>query len=147
MTKKSKTLLILSCVFVTIAVLLSFIHIMLSYGTYSIMFEKPENLGEALGEVFALIFFIAYSVIFAAGILIASGLTLAFDIPLLKINGKKWYSITILIVAIAAIVLAAFAIAMIPVVSRISTQMRNSSSSSSSSDSTAAMIQAIALLY
>lgn len=145
MTKKSKTLLILSCVFVTIAAILSFIHIMLSYGTYSIMFEKPENLGEALGEVFALIFFIAYSVIFAAAILIASGLTLAFDIPLLKINGKKWYSITILIVAIAAIVLAAFAIAMIPVVSKISTQAKSSSSSSSSS--TAAMIQAVALLY
>ena len=144
MTKKSKTLLILSCVFVTIAVILSAVHLLLSYGTYSIMFEKPENLGEALGEVFALIFFIAYSVIFAAAILIASGLTLAFDIPLLKINGKKWYSITIMIVAIAAIVIAAFAIAMIPVVSKISTQAKNSSSSSSSTS--AAMIQLIALL-
>ena len=144
MTKKSKTLLILSCVFVTIAVILSAVHLLLSYGTYSIMFEKPENLGEALGEVFALIFFIAYSVIFAAAILIASGLTLAFDIPLLKINGKKWYSITIMIVAIAAIVIAAFAIAMIPVVSKISTQTKNSSSSSSSTS--AAMIQLIALL-
>ena len=145
MTKKSKTLLILSCVFVTIAVILSAVHLLLSYGTYSIMFEKPENLGEALGEVFALIFFIAYSIIFAAAILVASGLTLAFDIPLLKINGKKWYSIAILIVAIVAIVLAAFAIAMIPLVSKIATKANNSSSASSTSS--AAMIQAIAILY
>lgn len=145
MTKKSKTLLILSCVFVTIAVILSLIHLTLSYGTYSIMFQKPEDFGEALGEVFALIFFIAYSLIFAAAILIASCLTLAFDILLLKINGKKWYSIVILVVAIVAIALAIFAFAMIPVVSKISTQAKNSSSSSSSS--TAAMIQAIALLY
>ena len=145
MTKKSKTLLILSCVFVTIAVILSAVHLLLSYGTYSIMFEKPENLGEALGEIFALIFFIAYSIIFAAAILVASGLTLAFDIPLLKINGKKWYLITIMIVAIAAIVIAAFAIAMIPLVSKIATKANNSSSSTSTSS--VAMIQAIALLY
>lgn len=132
MTKKSKTLLILSCVFVTIAVILSFIHLTLSYGTYSLFFNNPENFGEALGEVFAIIIFIAYSIIFAIAILVASGLTLAFDIPLLKINGKKWYSIVILVVAIVAILLAAFAIAMIPLVSKIASNAKSSSSSSSS---------------
>ena len=132
MTKKSKTLLILSCVFVTIAVILSFIHLTLSYGTYSLFFNNPENFGEALGEVFAIIIFIAYSIIFAIAILIASGLTLAFDIPLLRINGKKWYSIVILVVAIVAILLAAFAIAMIPLVSKIASNAKSSSSSSSS---------------
>ena len=137
MTKKSKTLLILSCVFVTIAVILSFIHLTLSYGTYSLFFNNPENFGEALGEVFAIIIFIAYSIIFAIAILIASGLTLAFDIPLLKINGKKWYSIVILVVAIVAILLAAFAIAMIPLVSKIASNAKSSSSSSSSSISAA----------
>ena len=132
MTKKSKTLLILSCIFVTIAVILSFIHLTLSYGTYSLFFNNPENFGEALGEVFAIIIFIAYSIIFAIAILIVSGLTLAFDIPLLKINGKKWYSIVILVVAIVAILLAAFAIAMIPLVSKIASNAKSSSSSSSS---------------
>ncbi len=144
MTKKIKTFLILSCIFVTIAVILSSVHLFLSYGTYSVMFENPENFGEALGEVFALIFFIAYSVIFAIGILIASGLTLAFDIPLFIMCGKKWYSIVIMAVAVATILLAAFAIAMIPVVSNISSQMK--SSSSSSTTSSAMLIQAIALL-
>ena len=142
MTKKSKTLLILSCIFVTIALILSLIHLIISYGTYSVFFNNPENLGEALGEVFAIIIFIAYSVIFAIFILVASGLTLAFVIPLLKINGKKWYSFVILGVAIATILTAALAIAMIPVVSKIASETRNASSGSSS-----ALSASLALLY
>ena len=142
MTKKSKTLLILSCIFVTIALILSLIHLIISYGTYSVFFNNPENLGEALGEVFAIIIFIAYSVIFAILILVASGLTLAFVIPLLKINGKKWYSFVILGVAIATILTAALAIAMIPVVSKIASETRNASSGSSS-----ALSASLALLY
>lgn len=142
MTKKSKTLLILSCIFVTIALILSLIHLIISYGTYSVFFNNPENLGEALGEVFAIIIFIAYSVIFAIIILVASGLTLAFVIPLLKINGKKWYSFVILGVAIATILTAALAIAMIPVVSKIASETRNASSGSSS-----ALSASLALLY
>lgn len=141
MTKKTKTLLILSCVFVTIAAILSLIHLVISYGTYSIFFQKPENLGEALGEVFAIIFFVAYSVIFAALILIASVLTLAFDIPLFIIGGKKWYSIVIMAVAVATIATAVFAIAMIPLVSKIA-----SNSSSSSSSSSSAISAALALM-
>ena len=142
MTKKSKTLLILSCIFVTIAAVLSAIHLLLSYGTYSVMFSHPENFGEALGEVFALIFFIAYSILFGIGILVFGGLTLGFVIPLLKIDGKKWYSLVIMIVAIVAIALAVFAIAMIPVVSKISTETKSSSSSSSD-----AISQSLTLLY
>ena len=142
MTKKSKTLLILSCIFVTIALILSLIHLIISYGTYSVFFNNPENLGEALGEVFAIIIFIVYSVIFAILILVASGLTLAFVIPLLKINGKKWYSFVILGVAIATILTAALAIAMIPVVSKIASETRNASSGSSS-----ALSASLALLY
>ena len=126
----------------TIALILSLIHLIISYGTYSVFFNNPENLGEALGEVFAIIIFIAYSVIFAILILVASGLTLAFVIPLLKINGKKWYSFVILGVAIATILTAALAIAMIPVVSKIASETRNASSGSSS-----ALSASLALLY
>ena len=96
------------------------------------MFTNPDNLGTAIGEIFALMFFIVYSIIFAAGILISSGLTIGFVIPLLKINGKKWYSIVILVVAIVAILLAVFAIVMIPAVSNIASQAKGSTSSSSS---------------
>ena len=131
MNKKTKTLLVLSCVFVTIAAVLSAIHLYLSYGVYSLFFTDAENLGEALALVFGLIIFIAYSVLLGAGILITGGLTLGFVIPLMKIDGKKWYSLAILIVASVAIALAILAFVMIPVVSHAASSSNSSSSSSS----------------
>lgn len=131
MNKKAKTLLVLSCVFVTIAAVLSAIHLYLSYGVYSLFFTDAENLGEALALVFGLIIFIAYSVLLGAGILITGGLTLGFVIPLMKIDGKKWYSLAILIVASVAIALAILAFVMIPVVSHAASSSNSSSSSSS----------------
>ena len=131
MSNKAKTFLILSCVFVTIAALLSTLHLYLSYGTYSLIFTHAENLGEALGVVFGLIVFIAYSLLLGIGILVSGGLTLGFVIPLMKIEGKKWYSIAIMVVAIVAIALAILAFVMIPVVS----DAHNAASSSSSSSS------------
>ena len=131
MSKKAKTFLILSCVFVTIAALLSTLHLYLSYGTYSLIFTHAENLGEALGVVFGLIVFIAYSLLLGIGILVSGGLTLGFVIPLMKIEGKKWYSIAIMVVAIIAIALAILAFVMIPVVSDAHSAASSSSSSSS----------------
>ena len=132
MSKKAKTFLILSCIFVTIASILSFLHLYLSYGVYSLIFTKAENLGEALGVVFGLIIFIAYSVLLGIGILISGGLTLGFVLPLMKLEGKKWYSIAIMVVAIVAICLAILAFVMIPVVSKAHSEASSSSSSSSS---------------
>ena len=131
MSNKAKTFLILSCVFVTIAALLSALHLYLSYGTYSLIFTNAENLGEALGVVFGLIVFIAYSLLLGIGILVSGGLTLGFVIPLMKIEGKKWYSIAIMVVAIIAIALAILAFVMIPVVSDAHSAASSSSSSSS----------------
>ena len=131
MSNKAKTFLILSCVFVTIAALLSALHLYLSYGTYSLIFTHAENLGEALGVVFGLIVFIAYSLLLGIGILVSGGLTLGFVIPLMKIEGKKWYSIAIMVVAIIAIALAILAFVMIPVVSDAHSAASSSSSSSS----------------
>lgn len=130
MNKKTKTLLVLSCVFVTIAAVLSALHLYLSYGVYSLFFTDAENLGEALALVFGLIIFIAYSIILGAAILITGGLTLGFVIPLIKIDGKKWYSLAILIVACVAIGLAILAFVMIPVVSHAASSSSSSSSSS-----------------
>ena len=130
MNNKAKTFLILSCIFVTVAALLSFLHLYLSYGVYSLIFTDAENLGEALGVVFGLIIFIAYSLILGIGILIFGGLTLGFVIPLMKIDGKKWYSLAIMIVAIVAICLAILAFVMIPVVSNAHSAASSSSSSS-----------------
>ena len=131
MNKKAKTFLILSCIFVTVASLLSFLHLYLSYGVYSLFFTNPDNLGEALGVVFGLIIFIAYSLILGVAILVSGGLTLGFVIPLMKLDGKKWYSIAIMVVAIVAICLAILAFVMIPVVSHVHSEASSSSSSSS----------------
>jgi len=131
MSNKAKTFLILSCVFVTIAALLSALHLYLSYGTYSLIFTNAENIGEALGVVFGLIVFIAYSLLLGIGILVSGGLTLGFVIPLMKMEGKKWYSIAIMVVAIVAIALAILAFVMIPVVSDAHSAASSSSSSSS----------------
>ena len=105
MNKKAKTFLILSCIFVTVASLLSFLHLYLSYGVYSLFFTNPDNLGEALGVVFGLIIFVAYSLLLG---------------------------IAIMVIAIVAICLAILAFVMIPVVSHIHSEASSSSSSSSS---------------
>lgn len=140
MNKKAKTFLILSCIFVTVAAILSFLHLYLSYGVYSLIFTNAENLGEALGVIFGLIIFIAYSLILGIGILISGGLTLGFVIPLMKIDGKKWYSLAIMIVAIVAICLAILAFVMIPVVSNAHSAASSSSSSSEAISESSALL-------
>ena len=143
MNKKTKTLLILSCVFVTLTLIASFFDGYMSIGMYSLMWSNPENLGEALGLIFGLILFIAYTIILGIIVFVLAGLTLGFVIPLLKIDGKKWYSIVILVVAIVAIVLAVLYIAMLPVVS----DAHNAAKSSSSSVSSSEQITESALLF
>ena len=143
MNKKAKTFLILSCVFVTVASLLSFLHLYLSYGVYSLFFTNPDNLGEALGVVFGLIIFIAYSLILGVAILVSGSLTLGFVIPLMKIDGKKWYSIAIMVVAIVAICLAVLAFVMIPVVSHVHSEASSSSSSSEAISESAQLLLAM----
>ena len=143
MNKKAKTFLILSCVFVTVASLLSFLHLYLSYGVYSLFFTNPDNLGEALGVVFGLIIFIAYSLILGVAILVSGGLTLGFVIPLMKLDGRKWYSIDIMVVAIVAICLAVLAFVMIPVVSHVHSEASSSSSSSEAISESAQLLLAM----
>ena len=143
MNKKAKTFLILACIFVTVASLLSFLHLYLSYGVYSLFFTNPDNLGEALGVVFGLIIFIAYSLILGIAILVSGGLTLGFVIPLMKIDGKKWYSIAIMVVAIVAICLAVLAFVMIPVVSHVHSEASSSSSSSEAISESAKLLLAM----
>ena len=133
MNKKTKTFLILSCIFVTLTLVLSFFDGYMSFGMYSLMWSNPEDLGEALGVVFGLIFFIAYTILIGIGVLIFGGLTLGFVIPLIKLDGNKWYSILILVVAIVSIALAVLCVAMLPVVTDAHEAAKAASSSSNSS--------------
>ena len=143
MNKKTKTLLILSAIFATITLIVSFFNGYMSFGMYSLMWSNPENLGEALGVVFGLIIFVAYTVLLGIVVLITGGLTLGFVIPLIKLDGKKWYSIVMLVVAIVSMVLAVLFVAMLPIVS----DAHNAASSSSSSISSSEPISESAFLF
>lgn len=141
MNKKSIILLVFACIFVTVtAVLLAFDSIF-SISTYdALFFSHPENFGEALGVVFGSILLIAMTIIFGVGILVSVSLTLPFTIILMKLNGKKWYTLVILIFSIVAVVLAIGYIAMLPVVSQIESAAKAGSSSSSNPDSSALLL-------
>ena len=141
MNKKSIILLVFACIFVTVtAVLLAFDSIF-SISTYdALFFSHPENFGEALGVVFGSILLIAMTIIFGVGILVSVSLTLPFTIILMRLNGKKWYTLVILIFSIVAVVLAIGDIAMLPVVSQIESAAKEGSSSSSSLSTSALLV-------
>ena len=132
MSKKALTMLILSCVFVTIATLLTALDAYVSISSYTLLFgSNPESFGEALGIALGGILLYVYTILLGVGILATGILTLPFDIILLKTNGKKWYSIVILVVAIVCIVAAVVFIGMLPVISKVQEATKSSSSSSS----------------
>ena len=104
MSNKARTMLILSCVFITIALLILAYDAYMSIGAYTLLFSgKAENFGEALGKAFGGLILYAMTILCSIGTILFAGVTLPFDIVLLKENGKKWYSITTLVVAIVCL--------------------------------------------
>ena len=141
MNKKSIILLVFACIFVTVTAVLLVFDSIFSISTYdALFFSHPENFGEALGVVFGSILLIAMTIIFGVGILVSVSLTLPFTIILMKLNGKKWYTLVILIFSIVAVVLAIGYIAMLPVVSQIESAAKEGSSSSSSLSTSALLV-------
>ena len=140
MSKKSIIMLVFACVFVTITAGLLAYDSFLSISAYSVLFgSNPENFGEALGVAFGGVFLYALTIIFGVFILISVVATLPFVIILLKTNGKKWYSLVILIFSIVAAVAAIAYIAMLPIISQAESAA-NASSSSSNIDSSSALL-------
>ena len=146
MNNKAKTFLILCCIFVTIALAFSIFDGYLSFGTYALLFSNPDNLGEALGVIFGAIVLVAMTILLGFGVVVFGGLTIGFVIPLIKIQGKKWYAIVLLVSAIVMIGLAILYIAMLPVVSDAH-EAAKAASSSSSSSSAAPAPDSSALLF
>ena len=142
MSKKSIIMLVFACVFVTVTAGLLAYDSFLSISAYSVLFgSHPENFGEALGSALGGVLLYAMTIIFGAFILASVAATLPFEIILLKTNGKKWYTLVILIFSIVAVVLAIVYIAMLPVISQIESAAKASSSSSSSNiDSSSALL-------
>ena len=141
MSSRAKTMLVLSCVFITIALLILVYDPYMSFSTLFLLLGTPaENLGDALGKVFGSVILYAMTILTSIGVILFSGLTIPFDVILLKENGKKWYSITILVVAIVAIFMAIACVAMLPVISGIESSANSSSSSSDIATSEALLL-------
>ena len=130
MNKKALTMLILSCIFVTVAVLLTALDAYVSISSYMLLFgSHPENFGEALGAALGGVLLYVYTILLGIAILAFGILTLPFDIILLKANGKKWYAFVILGVAIACMVAAITFVGMLPAISKAQEAAKASSSS------------------
>ena len=135
MDKKGLTMLILSCIFVTIAVLLTALDAYVSFSSYVILFgSHPENFGQALGAALGGILLYVYTILLGVAIVACGIITLPFDIALLKINGQKWYAFVILGVAIFCIIAAIVFIGMLPALSKAQEAAKSSSSAIESAE-------------
>ena len=141
MSKKSIFMLVFACIFVTVAAGLLAYDSFLSISTYTVLFgSHPEDLGEAIGTALGTVLLYALTIILGVFVVASSLAALPFDIILMKTNGKKWYTIAILVFIIIAILLAIVYVAMLPLVAKIEDAAKESSSSSSNIDSSAALL-------
>ena len=122
MTKTSKVMLVFACIFVTLAFSLFAIQAYVELCSVGILFKGEITFGDAIGGIFIYI----YSILLGIASIVAGVVSLPFEIVLLKKVGKKWYSLTLLIVSIAVVVSAVLFFFLLPMVS----EAVNSSSSS-----------------
>ena len=129
MTKTSKVMLVFACIFVTLAFTLFAFQAYVELCSMGLLFGGDNTLGDAIGGIFIFI----YSIMLGIAAIVAGVVSLPFEIVLLKGVGKKWYSLTLLIVTLATIVSAVVFFFLLPAVSQA---INNATSSSSSIPST-----------
>ena len=125
MKRSSKTLIVLSCIFVTIAALFLGGESLYIAASCNALLKPDANLGDALGGIFIYIF----AIMLAGGAVISAIVSLPFEIPLFKLVGKKWYNIVLLVVSLAIIVTAVALVFILPTISSIESATSSSSSS------------------
>ena len=128
MTKTSKVMLVFACIFVTLAFSLFAIQAYVELCSMGILFKGETTFGDAIGGIFIYL----YSIMLGIAAIVAAVASLPFEIVLLKKVGKKWYSLTLLIVSIAVVVSAVLFFFLLPMVSEA---VSNSSSSVPSTSS------------
>ena len=128
MTKTSKVMLVFACIFVTLAFSLFAFQAYIELCSVGILFKGEITFGDAIGGIFIYI----YSILLGIAAIVAAVASLPFEIVLLKKVGKKWYSLTLLIVSIAVVVSAVLFFFLLPMVSEA---VSNSSSSVPSTSS------------
>lgn len=131
MTKTSKVMLVFACIFVTLAVALFTFQAYVELCSMGLLFGGDNTFGDAIGGIFIFI----YSIMLGIAAIVAGVVSLPFEIVLLKGVGKKWYSLTLLIVSIATIVSAVVFFFLLPAVSEAINNATSSSSSISSTSS------------
>ena len=129
MTKTSKVMLVFACIFVTLAFSLFAFQAYVELCSMGLLFGGDKTFGDAIGGIFIFI----YSIMLGIAAIVAAVVSLPFEIILLKGVGKKWYSLTLLIVTLATIVSAVVFFFLLPAVSEA---INNATSSSSSIPST-----------
>ena len=128
MTKTSKVMLVFACIFVTLAFSLFAFQAYIELCSVGILFKGEITFGDAIGGIFIYL----YSIMLGIAAIVAAVASLPFEIVLLKKVGKKWYSLTLLIVSIAVVVSAVLFFFLLPMVSEA---VSNSSSSVPSTSS------------
>ena len=125
MKKSSKALIVLSCIFVTIAALFLTGEALFIASSFNALYKPDANLGDALGGIFIYI----YGILLAGGAIISSIISLPFEIPLFKLVGKKWFNIVLLCVSVSIIVAAVALVFTLPAVASLTADSSSSSSS------------------
>ena len=128
MTKTSKVMLVFACIFVTLAFSLFAIQAYVELCSVGILFKGEITFGDAIGGIFIYI----YSILLGIAAIVAGVVSLPFEIVLLKKVGKKWYSLTLLIVSIAVVVSAVLFFFLLPMVSEAVNRSSSSVPSTSS---------------
>lgn len=126
MKRSSKTLIVFSCIFVTIAALFLMGEALFIGVSFNALYKPDADLGDAIGGIFIYI----YGILLAGGAITSAIVSLPFEIPLFKLVGKKWYDIVLLVVSISIIVAAVALVFTLPAVSSITSAQSSSSSSS-----------------
>ena len=128
MRKSAITLLVFSLVFVTLTIVLLLFTALFVGASLDALYKPNNNAGDVIGGIFLFIAMIPYC--FGT---IASALSiLPFNLIMrLKMKIKTWYTLTIFIFAIAAVVTAVLLMITVPVISSITDASKASSSSSS----------------
>ena len=129
MTKTSKVMLVFACIFVTLAFSLFALQAYVELCSMGLLFGDENTLGDAIGGIFIFI----YSILLGIAAIVAAVVSLPFEIVLLKGVGKKWYSLTLLIVTIATAVSAVVFFFLLPMVSQAIADSTSSSIPASSS--------------
>ena len=128
MRKSAITLLVFSLIFVTLTIVLLFFTALFVGASLDALYKPGNNAGDVIGGIFLFIAMIPYC--FGT---IASALSiLPFNLIMrIKMKIKTWYTLTIFIFAIAAVVTAVLLMITVPVISSITDASKASSSSSS----------------